>query len=470
MKKVILTFILMLVIIIPGIIFLVQLFKKMPDNISYKSEIKNGDFEFLYDLTYKDVEGSKKSEQEIFSNVYKLIDDAKEFLVLDFFLYNDDYNKEKYSFPTLSKNLTDKLILKKAQTNIDIVLITDPINTFYGSYNTEQIKRLQDAGIEVVISNLMEIKDANPIYSNLYRAYFKYIPMNKKGSLKNVFRPQGDKVSIKAYLDLLNFKANHRKVAINEKEAIITSANPHDGSALHSNIAVKVKGEIVEDILKTEQAVVRLSDKDSKINKFKVNASDNGNFKMQVVTEGKIKEALLDTIKGAKKDEQIYIGVFYLGERNVVNAIKQAAKRGVKVHIVLDLNKDAFGQEKIGIPNKPVAYELAKNENIKIRWYETQGEQFHSKMLFYQGENKDTLIAGSANFTRRNLNDLNLETDMVISGDKNSKQMQSVSTYIDRIWNNKGGTYTADYEKYKEDSWWKIIVYFIQEITGLSTF
>ncbi len=37
---------------------------------------------------------------------------------------------------------------------------------------------------------------------------------------------------------MLNFKANHRKILITENEALITSANVHDASAYHSNIAL----------------------------------------------------------------------------------------------------------------------------------------------------------------------------------------------------------------------------------------
>ncbi len=46
---------------------------------------------------------------------------------------------------------------------------------------------------------------------------------------------------------MLNFKANHRKILITENEALITSANVHDASAYHSNIAFVVSGEIIAD-------------------------------------------------------------------------------------------------------------------------------------------------------------------------------------------------------------------------------
>ncbi len=60
-------------------------------------------------------------------------------------------------------------------------------------------------------------------------------------------------------LDLLNFKANHRKTMVVDTaegwKALVTSFNPHDGSSRHSNSALLVTGNTAVDVLKTEQAV-----------------------------------------------------------------------------------------------------------------------------------------------------------------------------------------------------------------------
>lgn len=48
--------------------------------------------------------------------------------------------------------------------------------------------------------------------------------------------------------------------------------------------------------------------------------------------------------------------------------------------------------------------------------------------------------------------------------------MQEVTAYYDRIWHNEGGHYTVDYTVHAENSWWKNMVYFIQERFGTSTF
>src|SRR5699024_11624692 len=102
-------------------------------------------------------------------------------------------------------------------------------------------------------------RDSNYLYGGYYRTFFTWI---KPGGLKillNALSPMDDKVGIGSYLRLLNFKANHRKTIMNEKEAVIASLNPHDGSSLHSNIAVKFSGDTLNDLLKSENAVIDLS-------------------------------------------------------------------------------------------------------------------------------------------------------------------------------------------------------------------
>ncbi len=72
------------------------------------------------------------------------------------------------------------------------------------------------------------------------------------------------------------------------------------------------------------------------------------------------------------------------------------------VRVLLDPNKDAFGRQKNGIPNRQVASELHA-AGIPIRWCDTHGEQNHSKMIVKYNDQQAELIVGSANFTARNL-------------------------------------------------------------------
>lgn len=265
-------------------------------------------------------------------------------------------------------------------------------------------------------------------------------------------------------------KANHRKVVITENEALVTSFNPHDASGNHSNIALAVKGEIINDLLQTENAVISLSGGEPF--SFRVNNPVKGEDKAQVLTEGKIKQALIYEIQNTQKDDEIQMVMFYLSEYEVIEELILASARGVEIKIILDANKDAFGREKNGVPNRPVAYQLINDSNgkIKVRWYHTHGEQFHSKATIFFKEEETIIIGGSANLTRRNIGDYNLETNLKVIIAEDAPQAIEVEKYFKKIWHNEDGQYTLDFEVYKEKSVIKKILYYIQEKTGLSSF
>jgi phosphatidylserine/phosphatidylglycerophosphate/cardiolipin synthase-like enzyme len=147
----------------------------------------------------------------------------------------------------------------------------------------------------------------------------------------------------------------------------------------------------------------------------------------------------------------------------------------VKVRLILDPNRDAFGRQKDGVPNRPVATELVRRseEKIQVRWYRTHGEQFHTKLaLITHG---DRLIAslGSANLTRRNIGNYNLEANVALESSAASALSVELISYFDRLWNNDGppGTaFTAAFGAWRDDDTGRYWRYRLMEATGLSTF
>ena len=109
------------------------------------------------------------------------------------------------------------------------------------------------------------------------------------------------------------------------------------------------------------------------------------------------------------------MGMFYLSDSKVMDQLLKASQRGVEVRLILDPNQNAFGRDKIGIPNRPAAAELIKKSKgkISIRWYNTGNEQYHTKLMYIAKPTGESVITGgSTNFTQRNLNDLNLENNI----------------------------------------------------------
>ncbi|KAF0817430.1 hypothetical protein KIS4809_3694 [Bacillus sp. ZZV12-4809] len=447
--------------------------KSLPEGLSFEGELYSAeDVQFLYDLTFEKENGKRESEQQIFKHILKAIDEAEDFIVMDMFLFNG-FNDGDKEYPDISGKITDKLIEKKLnRPNMDITVITDRINSTYGSHEVPEFRELKENGIKVVYTSLVPLRDSNPIYSAFWRVFIQWFGQGGKGWLPNPLAENAPKVTFRSYLDLMNIKANHRKVFVTEKSGIVTSGNPHNASGFHSNIAFEVKGPILADLVKTEQAVVDYS-ASGKLADFTPEKSNKiGPLKAQVLTEGKIYKHILQEINKAGKGETIWLGMFYLAERKVVDALKESADRGVKVKIILDPNQNAFGSEKIGLPNIPVAAELNKlgHNNIKIRWYNTGFEQYHSKIMYITGREDSKIIAGSANFTKRNLDDLNLETNLKIIAPPHSQVMKDVDRYFNKLWNNNGGIYTKNYPSNEKMPFAKYITYRLQKLTHFTTY
>lgn len=463
-KKKKIMILILLLIIIP---ILYSLNTKNPPGTNLSSDFKDADCEFLYDLTYlKD--GKRIHEKRIFKREMELIKNAQDFLMVDFFLFNDEY-PNTMNFPSQVEEMTDLLIAKKKENpNMPILFVTDPINNFYGAYEEDNLKRLRENGIEVVVTDLNKMRDSNALVSGIYRTYLQWFGTSGGGWIKNFFDKDADKVNVRSILKLANFKGNHRKVLISEKEALVASANPHDPSAHHSNVAMVFRGKSMEDLIKSESIFFdKLPDV---IENFKAEEVTSP-YKLKVITEGKIYDEISKNIKETKKGDEINLGIFYLSEFRILRELGEAAKRGVNVKIIADLNKDAFGLEKNGSPNRPALSELKEDyPDINIRWYQTSGEQFHTKFIYFDFKDKDPLsILGSANYTRRNLDNFNLETNLAVEMKKDSPMAGEMKNYYARIWNNEDGDYTLPIEDFYESRFIMRILWKIQEKTGLCT-
>ncbi|MGY4691358.1 phospholipase D family protein [Salibacterium sp. K-3] len=452
-----------------------HVYKPMPEDTSVEGDVhRTDDVEFLYDLTYQQ-NGEQRKEQRVFDRVFDMIQTAEDFIVLDMFLFNGQYD-QSMNFPDLSERLAEALV-KKKQNNPDmkIVVITDRINTFYGSYSADILTSLEEEGIAVFETNVKPLRDSNPAYSGVYRTFVQWFGTEGKGWLPNAFSPDAPDVTLRSYLELLNFKANHRKTVITETRGLVTSANPHDASARHSNIGFEVRGGVLEDMLETEEAVAEMAGAEEGLfSSMEIDSDppDRGEYELQLLTEGKIEKHILHETAGTEEGDQITVGAFYLSDREVIRSLLDAAERGVRVRLVLDPNKDAFGREKNGIPNRPAAAELVGESYgaVEVKWYNTNGEQFHTKMVYVEKESEDVVIGGSANYTKRNIGDFNLETNVKISAASDTEVMEETDAYFQRVWNNEKGRYTAEYETFADESALSYWFYRFQEWSGLSSF
>ncbi len=465
-----------------AIVGIYQTHKKIPDNLNYLGDeytVGETDVDFLYDLTYESSGGKIELDQSIFDAIFNLIENAERYILIDMFLFNSYSAHDDRIHRNVSKELSERLVRKKSRNpGLAIDFITDPVNTVYGGSLSPELEELKEAGINVIVSDHQELRDSNFLYSAIWRTFIQWFGnSSRNGIVKHPFSNSAEKVTIRSYLRMMNFKANHRKILVADNDgdmvAVIGSANPHGGSSAHSNIALLIRGDIWRSVYQTEAAVARLSGGAlSPIKAETRRPAAPPTLTASIITENQIKRALVEEISAAELSDEIGLAQFYLSDREIIKALLSAAARGVQIRIILDRNQDAFGYEKNGVPNRPVAGELVEKSNgtIKLRWYETHGEQFHSKLFFSLRNEEMTAIMGSANLTRRNLDNYNLELDIKIITGSKSRTAGQILGYFDRMWNNEDGIYTADFEKYQEDSLFKTIVYRVQEGLGAATF
>jgi phosphatidylserine/phosphatidylglycerophosphate/cardiolipin synthase-like enzyme len=472
------------------VVTLWNLFKPLPEGVSIRGAVVStplNDLQFFSDVTSADVYGEPVVRQQIFDAVLDLVGNAREYLVLDFFLFNSQRGSaiDAKPYRELSIELRDALLARKrAVPGLRVLIISDPINDVYGALPSSDLAALRGAGIDVITTDLDSLRDSNPIYSSLWRITMKWWSGDGRGEARfpNPLDGGPDKVTFGAWARLLNFKANHRKVIIGDDglggiTGIVTSANPHDASSLHSNVALKVSGASLLPLLDSELALARESGwkGEMAVPEFAAPPASASTAQVQALTEGEIGDAILRNIGSTNVGDTIDVAMFYLSERDVIQALIAAAKRGVAVRVILDPNKDAFGRTKGGIPNRSVATELgaAADGAIKVRWFRTHGEQFHSKLVAIRTDKEFWFTLGSANLTRRNIDDFNLEANLAASVPPNSAIAGQVTIWFDTLWSNRGPPdleYTAEFGAYADPAQGTYWLYRIMESTGLSTF
>lgn len=461
--------------------FLLTLFllscKGAPVGTSIESPVRKADdMKFYYDLTYKK-DDEIVYESNIWPRIYEILDESEDFFILDVFLFNDWVQERESStklFP-LAEELRDKILEKKKKDpQVEIYIILDPNNNFYGAFDNESYKPLTDLGVNLIYIDLNHLNDPVWIYSPIWRTFIRPFGNKKNGGkIGNPIDSKGPKITMRSILKALNLKANHRKVIMNEKTVFIPSANPHKEGSRHSNIAFETNGEIMQDIFKGEQDIAKFSKANIPDHDLKIKPVIDGTYSVQYLTEGKIGKSVTDEIKNSMVGDKILIAQFFLADREVVKEIIKAVGRGVNFDIILNNSRTSNGFG--GIPNKTAAYEIKKKTEkslgiLNIRWYNNGDEQFHTKLMIVKKPTHLIAFGGSGNFTRRNLRDYNLESELKVTAPYDSEFSTDLLTYFDRLWYNKDGDFTLDYDMAKKESAINGTLYKFIEKSGFSAF
>jgi cardiolipin synthase A/B len=493
-----------------GVVY--SLSRRPPPGFAVAGPLRSAvELEFLSDLSFQR-NGRPGHEQRILAAILAEIEQARRFIIVDIFLFNTIGGRQVLDpdLPSPVARLTEALLkARRGRPELAILFLTDEINTGYGSYPEPHLERLVAHGVVVVPVDLSRLPDSNILYSGLWRPLLQWFPAADRVRLPNPFAAEAPALSLRSYLRLLNFKANHRKLLITERAAVVSSGNIHDASARHSNIAFRVvSGEIIADLVASELAAVRFSGHDFTLPAGALpsvaaatpagGAAGLAPPRVRLLTESAIKKTLLEVLAATGAGDRIRLAQFYLTDRQVMAALVGAAHRGVAVRLILDPSRHAFGRNKYGIPNLSSAARLREQagEKMEIRWYDTQGEQFHAKLIMIeygrvttaaaggdpQAESESRpprellagaevlIIGGSANFTRRNLAGYNLETCLEIRAGSADPVAGEAGDFFNRLWTNRDANYTLAYGELAQPGRFKKIVSSWQEFSGLGTF
>jgi len=436
------------------------------------------DVELFHDVSWW--EGNeRKCTQSISREIFRMIERAEKFLLIDMFLLTPNLegspDDEKY-LPVTRQAVKLLVRKKKERPDMPVYFITDPVNGAYGTFEPEALAVLRMAGVKVIVTDIEKLRDGNYLYSALWLLFIKWFGVGKNGWIPHPMEDVDKKVTVRAFAKALRAKANHRKVVIaddgGEWFTLVTSMNLHESSCWHSNVAVKIRGRIAEDALRTEKDVAVLSktriDYDLVFPERRKAQADTGS-RVQLLTEAKIRQRILEDFAEIVPGTRIAMTTLYLSDPDIHKALIDAARQGCDVEVVLDNNSEAFGQPKLGLPNQITAQKLLKRSGgrIRVRMARSRHEQLHAKMLFFSRPDLFILYAGSANFTTRNIGGFTLETNVRAEGRPGDDLAKDAEIFFNLLGADK---FSYPVDRKPKFYWLKAFLYNFQQVFRLTTY
>lgn len=406
--------------------------KPLPPGIhsaSQTSRLAESDVDFLYEPAQRPDAGSGETAA---------IDHAEQLIVLD--------------RSPVSRELAQHLLGRKhVRPNIKIVLVTDPGNEALGGTPRQYLAALEGAGVIVSRVRLDRLRDSNPLYSGLWRMLF--------GWWSDPFDESAAELSLSAWARMQNFKADQRQllVADDGSGGWIALIAPAGGASA----GVALRGSLARAMIAGELQVAAWSTDDDRLpSSPPMQGRGVGAIDARFLTEGAIGAALLDDIGAAGGGDEICIAVDILSDRRIIAAALAAAARGARIRVLL------AGQR---MPNFSVAGELTRHGagRIDVRWYAGESAP-HPKLLLVTHRNDLWMNFSSANFTRRNLDDFNLEAGVELHMPARIAPARAAAGYFARQWANAATrAAAADSAPASASEYWR---YRWAEATGLSSF
>jgi hypothetical protein len=411
--------------------------------VSQTSRLAEADVDFMFE---------RSRQPETLAPDLSAIDHAEQLIVLD-------------RSPVGAETAQHLLARQHMRPNLKIVVITDPGNEMLGGSPPRTLASLEQVGMVVARVRLDRLRDSNPLYTGVWRLAF--------GWWSDPFDERPEPTGVMAWSRTQNFKADQRQVLIADDgsggwTAVVAASGSHAGLVL--------RGALARAMVTSELQVAAWSGDDDRLPSAPpMGGRGVGSIDARFLTEGGIETALLDAMAAAGGGDTIGIAAQTLSERPFILAILDASARGAHIQVLLAPN---------AVPNQIVARELQREGGgrptggrIEVRWSSFETGATHPKLLLVQHRSDVWMNWGSANFTRRDLGDLNLESAVELRMPARSAPARAAADYFAKAWSNgmpitmgaNSANHTGPTDLVDESStaYWH---YRFAEATGLSSF
>jgi hypothetical protein len=348
----------------------------------------------------------------------------------------------------VTRELAQRLLARKhLRPHLKIVLVTDPANEAFGGSSAQTLSSLEQAGVIVARVRLDRLRDSNPLYSGLWRLAFSW--------WSDPFDEAPGRATLPALARTRNAKSDRRQLVVADDGSGGWIAIIAPGGAA----SLSLRGPLARAIIAGELQVAAWSTDDDRL-PAGPSTDDRGvgSIDARFLTEGAIETALLDAIGAAGSGDRLGIAVENFSDRRLIAAALRAAVRGASLQVLLARNVT---------PNQAVADELLRGGagRIDIRWYLGGDAASLPKLLLFRHGGDVWMNLGTANYTRRNLGDLNLAASIELRMPVRAAAAGAVIEYFSEAWSvaaadpKFAAATAADYWQYR-----------FAEASGLSSF